>query len=76
MKVDPGWRVDWAARLIWLARPRMRFFEFAGTTDVIARMAPVPGWIETIAAAGSSRYGRIVRMARVAARWRRGTIVV
>src|SRR5437899_5963395 len=48
LNVDPAWRADCAARLNWL--PALR------TTVVIARIAPVPGSTETIAAAGSVLY--------------------
>ena len=45
-------------------------------TAVIARIAPVPGSTETIAEAGSFRYGRISRIALFASRCRRGSMVV
>jgi hypothetical protein len=68
LNVDPGCRADCAARLNWL-------FAFR-TTAVIALIAPVPGSIETIAAAGSVRYGRMSLIALIAFRCRRGSIVV
>jgi hypothetical protein len=68
LNVDPAWRADWAARLNWL--PLFR------TRAVIARIAPVPGWTETIAAAGSLLYGRMSRIALFASRCSRGSIVV
>ena len=52
LKVEPAWRVDCATRLNWLP--------FVLTTAVIARIAPVPGSTETIAAAGSVLYGQDV----------------
>ena len=47
LKVEPAWRLAWATRLNW-------FFVRPGYTDVIARIAPFAGLIETTAAAGSS----------------------
>ena len=48
LNVDPGWRRACESRLNWLLlRP--------GITAAIARIAPVAGSIETIAAAGSVR---------------------
>ena len=69
LNVEPAWRVDCAARLNW-------FFVLPGMTAVIARIAPVPGSTETMAAAGSLRYGSVWRMALFAARWRPGSMVV
>ena len=68
LNVEPAWRADCAARLNWLLGLR--------TTAVIARIAPVPGSTETIAAAGSVRYGRMSRIALIALRCSRGSIVV
>ena len=47
LNVEPAWRADCEVRLNW-------FFVLPGMTAVIARIAPVPGSTETIAAAGSS----------------------
>jgi len=68
LNVEPAWRADWAARLNWF--PALR------TTAVIARIAPVPGSTETIAEAGSVRFGSTSRIALFASRCRRGSIVV
>ncbi len=46
LNVDPGWRRADDAKLTW-------FLGFPGLTSVIARIAPLLGLIETIAAAGS-----------------------
>ena len=45
-------------------------------TAVIARIAPVPGSTETIAAAGSSWRLSVSLIALFAAAWKRGSIVV
>ena len=69
LNVEPAWRADCAARLNW-------FVVLPGITAVIARIAPVPGSTETIAAAGSSCRLSVSRIALFAARWSRGSIVV
>src|SRR6059058_2075100 len=46
LNVDPAWRCADERKLTW-------FFEFPGVTSVIARIAPLAGLIDTIAAAGS-----------------------
>ena len=62
LKVEPGWRRACESRLNWL-------FRRPGITAAMARMAPVAGSIETIAAAGSVRSFRIDRIACSASRW-------
>ena len=68
LKVEPACRVDCATRLNWLP--------FVLTTAVIARIAPVPGSTETIAAAGSVLYGRTSLIAFLARYCSRGSMVV
>jgi hypothetical protein len=62
-KVNPDWRVDCAAKLNW-------FVVLPGTA-VIARIAPILGSTETIAAAGSSRGQSCESL--FAARWSLGS---
>ena len=50
LNVDPGCRRAEEAKFTW-------FFGLPGLTSVIARIAPLRGLIETIAAAGSVEYG-------------------
>jgi hypothetical protein len=54
----------------------LNWFFALRTTAVMARIAPVPGSTETIADAGSDRYGRTSRIALTAFRCKRGSIVV
>ena len=69
LKVDPGCRRADEAKFTW-------FLGFPGLTSVIARIAPLCGLIETIAAAGSLEYGSVRLIASSANRCRRGSIVV
>ena len=69
LKVEPGWRRADDAKFTW-------FFGLPGLTSVIARIAPFPGLIETIAAAGSVESGSVLLIAFSAKRCRRGSIVV
>ena len=69
MNVEPAWRADCEVRLNSLCL-------FPGITAVIARIAPVPGVTETIAAAGSSDSSSVSRIAEFASTWSFGSIVV
>src|SRR5205814_9598431 len=69
LNVHPGWRRADEAKLTW-------FFGLPGLASVIARIAPLAGLIETIAAAGSDLYGNVLLIAASANRCRRGSIVV
>jgi hypothetical protein len=69
LNVDPGWRRADDAKFTW-------FLGFPGLSSVIARIAPLCGLIETIAAAGSLEYGSVRLIASSANLWRRGSIVV
>ena len=69
LKVEPACRADCEVRLNWL-------WAFPGITAVIARMKPVPGSTETIAAAGSSGWSSVWRIAPFASTWSFGSIVV
>ena len=69
LKVDPGWRRACERRLNWL-------FVLPGTIAVIARMAPLAGSMDTIAAAGSVLLVRVSLIAFCASRCQRGSSVV
>src|SRR5438093_8070685 len=69
LNVDPGWRRADDAKLTW-------FWGLPGLTSVIARIAPLLGLIETIAAAGSDASGSVRLIAARAIRCRRGSMVV
>src|SRR3954453_7887595 len=69
LKVDPGCRRADEAKLTW-------FLGFPGLSSVMTRIAPLPGLIATIAAAGSVEYGSVRLIAESASRCRRGSIVV
>jgi len=69
LKVEPGWRRAWTARLNW-------FPTWPGVTAFIARIAPVRGSIATSAEAGSVFRSSVSLIACSAARCSRGSIVV
>src|SRR6266576_6823382 len=69
LNVDPGWRRADEAKFTW-------FLGFPGLTSVIARIAPLLGLIETIAAAGSDESGSVRLIASSAIRCRRRSMVV
>ena len=69
LNVEPVWRWPCVARLYW-------FFFLPGVRAAIARMAPLPGLIDTSAAAGSVVSGSVSRITRLAMRWSRRSIVV
>jgi hypothetical protein len=69
LNVEPAWRADCEVRLNWLCA-------FPGITAVIARMNPVPGSTDTIAAAGSSCWSSVWRIEPFASNWSFGSIVV
>ena len=69
LNVEPGCRRADEAKLTW-------FFGLPGLAPVIARIAPLAGLIETIAAAGSVEYGRVLLIASSANRCSRGSMVV
>src|SRR2546426_11045329 len=69
LKVDPGWRRADDAKFTW-------FLGLPGLTSVIARIAPLLGLIETIAAAGSDESGSVRLIALSAIRCSRGSMVV
>ena len=69
LKVDPGWRRADDAKFTCV-------LGFPGLTSVIARIAPLLGLIETMAAAGSVEAGSVLLIAFSAKRCRRRSIVV
>ena len=69
LNVDPGWRAPLVTKLNWLP-------VVPGVTAVIARIAPVRGSMDTIAAAGSVRSFSTCFTAAVAAFCNPGWMVV
>ena len=69
LNVEPGCRAPLVTKLNWLP-------VFPGVTAVIARIAPLLGSMETIAAAGSVGRSSTCVTATVAARCRPGRMVV